>query len=127
MPRTTVPGSLRWAVRLLFVQAVGAAVVGGVLVYAAFTQPAVSLASGVTTVAVPFGLGALLAVLAWQLTRRRSWARGLAIVLELLLLLLGYPMVTGGAAWAGIPLMALSLGGAALLLAPSSREALGIH
>jgi uncharacterized protein (TIGR03382 family) len=114
-------------VRLLFVQAFGAAVVGGVLVYAALTQRAVSLASAITTVAVPFGLAALLAALAWQLTRRRSWARGLAIVLELLLLLLGYTMVSGGAGWAGIPLMALSLGGAVLLLAPSSREALGIH
>lgn len=111
----------------MYVQAVGAAVVGGVLIYAALTQPAMSLASGVTTVAVPFGLAALLVLLGWQLTRRRSWARGIAIVLELLLLLLGYTMITGGAAWAGIPLMALSLGGAALLLAPSSREALGIH
>jgi peptidoglycan/LPS O-acetylase OafA/YrhL len=127
VPRTTAPGTLRWAVRLLLVQAVGAAVVGGVLVYAAFTQTALSLASAITTVAVPFGLAVLLAALSWQLNRRRSWARGLAIVLELLLLLLGYTMITGGAAWAGVPLMALSLGGAVLLLAPSSREALGIH
>lgn len=127
MPRTTAPGTLRWAVRLLFVQAFGAAVVGGVLVYAALTQRAMSLASAITTVSVPFGMAALLAALAWQLTRRRSWARGLAIVLELLLLLLGYTMISGGAAWAGIPLMALGLGGAVLLLAPSSREALGIH
>jgi peptidoglycan/LPS O-acetylase OafA/YrhL len=127
VPRTTAPGTLRWAVRLLFVQAVGVAVVAGVLVYAAFTERAVSLPSAVATVAVPCGLAALLAALGWQLNRRRSWARGVAIVLELLLLLIGYTMISGGAAWAGIPLMVLSFGGAALLLAPSSREALGIH
>ena len=127
MPRTTAPGTLRWAVRLLFVQAVGVAVVAGVLIYAAFTQPAASLASAVATVAVPCGLAALLAALGRQLNRRRSWARGVAIVLELLLLLIGYTMISGGAAWAGIPLMVLSFGGAALLLAPSSREALGSH
>jgi hypothetical protein len=119
--------TLRWAVRLLLVQAAGVAVVTCFVIYAAFTQTASSLGTAVSTVAVPLGLATLLGLLGWQLHRRRSWARGAAIVLELLVVLGGYTLVTSGLPWAGVPVMAVSLAGAVLLLAPSSREALGIH
>jgi peptidoglycan/LPS O-acetylase OafA/YrhL len=127
VPRSTAPGTLRWAVRLLSVQAIGVAVVTCFVIYAAFTQTAKSTSTAVSTVAVPLGLTALLGLLAWQLHRRRSWARGAAIVLELLVVLSGYTLVTSGLPWAGIPVIAVALTGAVLLLAPSSREALGIH
>jgi hypothetical protein len=50
-----------------------------------------------------------------------------AIALELLLLPLGYSMITGGAPWIGVPAMVAGLACAALLVAPASREALGIR
>jgi hypothetical protein len=125
--RSTAPGTLRWAIWLLLVQALGVAVETGFVVYDAFTQTARSLGTALSTVAVWLGLTVLLALLAWQLSRRRSWARGVAIVLQLLMVLLGYTLVTSGLPWFGVPVMAVALTGAALLLAPSSREALGIH
>jgi hypothetical protein len=103
------------------------AVETGIVVYAAVTEAAHSLGTALSTVAVPLGLTVLLALLAWQLHRRRSWARGVAIVLQLLMVLTGYTLITSGLPWLGVPVMAVALVGAALLLAPSSREALGIH
>jgi hypothetical protein len=126
-PRSTTPGTLRWAIRLLLLQALGVAVVTCLVLYAAFTQKAQTLATGLSTVAVPLGLAVLLGLLAWQLNRRRSWARGAAIVLQLLIVLSGATLVTSGLAWAGVPVILVALVGAVLLLAPSSREALGIH
>jgi peptidoglycan/LPS O-acetylase OafA/YrhL len=119
--------TLRWAIWLLLVQAFGGAVWTGFVVYAATTQTAASLGTALSTVAVYLGLTILLALLAWQLRRRRSWARGAAIVLQLLMVLTGYTLVTSGLPWLGVPVMAVALAGAALLLAPSSREALDIH
>jgi hypothetical protein len=60
------------------------------------------------------------------LHHRRGWARGPAIVLEMLFIPIGYYMTTGGLAWLGLPVMALGLVGAGLLLAPSTRTALGL-
>jgi peptidoglycan/LPS O-acetylase OafA/YrhL len=125
--RSTAPGTLRWAIRLLVVQAFAVAVATCLVVYAAFTQTASSLGTALSTVAIPLGLTVLLALLAWQLHRRRSWARGAAIVLQLVMVLTGSTLVTSGLPWFGVPAVAVALAGAALLLAPSSREALGIH
>ncbi len=72
-------------------------------------------------------MAGVLGLLAWSLHRRQRWARGPAIVLELLLLPIGYYMVAGGVAWLGLPTMALGLVGAGALLAPTTRSALGIQ
>ena len=55
------------------------------------------------------------------------WARGPAIVLELLLFPIGYSMATSGLGRSGSWCMALGLAGAGSLLAPSTRAALGIR
>jgi hypothetical protein len=125
--RSTAPGTLRWAIWLLILQAFGVAVETGLVVYAAFTETARSLGTALSTIAVALGLTILLALLAWQLLRRRSWARGAAIVLQLIMVLTGYTLISSGLPWLGVPVMAVAATGAALLLAPSSREALGIH
>jgi hypothetical protein len=124
---TPVPATLRWAVWVLFVEAVGVAVVTGFLIYDALTRTASNRGGAAGAVIFPVLLAVLFALLGWQLRRRRGWARGPAIVLELLMLPVGYYMISGGAGWVGVPVMALGLLGAGLLLAPSSREALGIH
>lgn len=122
-----VPTCLRVAVGLLWVEATAVAVLSGFLFHAAATHRSTDLGTALAAAGFPLLLGVVLAALAWQLHRLRSWARGPAIVLELLMLPIGYYMIEGGAAWAGIPVMLCGLGGAGALLAPSTREGLGIH
>ena len=122
-----LPTTLRIAVLLLFVEALGVAAVAVLFAYAGLTQKAASTGAAVSVVVFPAGLAVLLALLGWQLVRLRSWARGPAIVLELLLAPLGYYMVIGGAAWLGIPAIVAGLACTGLLVAPASRQALGIR
>jgi hypothetical protein len=74
------------------------------------------------------GFAAIIAIvlgaLGWALTRRRAWARGPAVVLELLVLAIGGYMISGGLAWLGVPVLVLGLLGVGLLVAPATREAL---
>jgi hypothetical protein len=121
------PPSLRWAVLLLYLEAVAVAALAVVLGYLALTRPAASTASAAAVVACTAGLALLLGLLGALLSRRRSAARGPAIVLELLFLPIGYYMIGGGVPWFGAPVMLAGLACAALLLAPATREALGIR
>ena len=70
-------------------------------------------------------MAALMGGLGWMLWRRRAWARGPAIVLQLLLVPIGYTMVSGGL-WLGLVVMAVGLCGAGTLLAPATRASLGM-
>jgi hypothetical protein len=112
-----LPVTLRIAVLVLFAEAAGLAALA---------------AWGATggDIAFPVLLAifaVVLALLGWQLIRLRSWARGPAVTLELLLLPLGYLMAAGGAAWLGVPAMVAGLACTGLLVAPASRQALGIR
>jgi hypothetical protein len=100
--------------------------VTGLLVYAALTQTAASVGSAVTVIGVMAGLAALLVLFGVLLTRRKGAARGPAIVLELLFVPIGWQVIQGGLAAVGIPLIILGLLCAGLLLAPATREFLGI-
>jgi hypothetical protein len=120
-----VPATLRWAIVLLAVQAVGLVGLVALLIYADVrsTSTSASGAVGLTVFAVL--IAALFGLFVWALSGRRAWARGPAIVLELLLLPVGYSLVTSGLAVIGIPVLLLAGGTAALLLAPATRAALG--
>jgi hypothetical protein len=120
------PATLRWAVWLLYAEAVAGAAVTGLLVYAALTQKAVSVGTAGTVIAVMAGLAALLALLGVLLSRRKGAARGPAIVLELLFVPIGWYVVQGGLALIGIPVIIAGLICAGLLLAPTTRVFLGI-
>jgi hypothetical protein len=122
-----VPATLRWAVWLLYAEALAVAVVTGLLLYAALTQKAVTTSTAITVVVFMAGLAALLALLGALLARRKGAARAPAIVLELLFLPIGYYVVEGGVPWLGVPLMVVGLVCSALLFAPATREFLGIH
>jgi hypothetical protein len=119
------PATLRWAIVLLGVQAIGLFGVVVLLVYADVrsTSTSASGAAGLTVFAVL--IAALFGLLVWALAGRRAWARGPAIVLELLLIPVGYSLVTSGLAVLGIPVGLLALATTALLLAPATRAALG--
>jgi len=124
---TRAPATLRWAVWLLAVQAVALAGVTGLFVYEDITARPGNMSDALATTAYFAVLTLIFAVLAWYLRQHRSWARGPAIVLELLSLPVGYLMLQAGQVWLGPPVMLLGLTGAGLLLAPASRGALGIR
>src|SRR5215831_14746300 len=117
--------TLRWAIVLLGVQTLGLVALVGILVYADVrsTSTSTSGAAGLTAFVVL--VAALFGLFVWALTGRRAWARGPAVVLELLLLPVGYSLVTNGLAFIGIPVLVVAATTAGLLLAPSTRAALG--
>ena len=120
-----VPATLRWAVVLLGIQTLGLVALVGILVFADVrsTSTSTSGAAGLTAFVVL--VAALFGLFVWALSGRRAWARGPAIVLELLLLPVGYSLVTSGLAFLGIPVLVVGATTAALLLAPATRAALG--
>jgi hypothetical protein len=95
-----------------------------VLVYADLTAPAGSTRTAVGVTLYVAMIAALMGFLTRSLAGRRAWARGPAVVLNLLLLPIGYSMAAGSLPWVGVPLIAVGLCGAGLLLAPGTRAAL---
>jgi hypothetical protein len=120
------PGTLRGAVGLVLAEAAAVAVIVGYLVYKDVTAENVIWRDALIVTSFAAIIAILLGLLGWALTRRRAWARGPAVVLELMLLAIGGFMVSGGLAWLGIPVFLLGLLGAGLLVAPATREALGV-
>jgi hypothetical protein len=109
---------------LLAVEALGMVAVLMFLVYEDLARPAESVRGAIVVTLLAAALAALLGALANGLRRRRSWARGPALVLQLLALPIGYTMLTGGAPWLGLPVLAVALATAAALVAPATRAAL---
>ena len=122
-----LPTSLRLAVALLFVEALGIGAVAVLFAWYGLTHKAASTGSAVSVVVFPAALAVLLGWLAVTLARTRAWARGPSIALELLLVPIGYYMVAGGSAWLGVPTIIAALATTGLLLAPATRAALGIR
>ncbi len=118
------PAFLRWATVLLAVDTAGVWAYVAYLVYADLTRTA-EHGQG-TAVTVYFALFAVMfAVVTVALARRQAWARGLAIVLQLMLAAVGYYMIQGDLTIVGVVVLLLAVTGVVLLLAPSSREGLG--
>ena len=119
--------ALRWAVRLLLLEGAGFAALTLLFVYLDVTskRTAAEMAlssTGYLALMTVFFLGVGVA-----LHRRRRWARGPGIVLQMLQMPIGWTMLTQGQFLIGAPLFALGLGGAILLFAPSTRIGLGVH
>lgn len=123
---TDPAAALRWAVRLLIAEAIVVGLLTVLLVWLAFTESTVSARSAAATPLITGLYGAILAALGRALGRMRAMARGPAIVLQMLMIPIGYYMVAGGVAWLGVPVILVGLVGAGLLLAPSTRIALGL-
>src|SRR2546429_9665146 len=117
--------TLRGAIALLLLQAPGLVVL---LVLVAV--PAAGRVLDATI--LPFEIlalvfAAMLVGLAWQLARRRAWARSPAVTLQLLFMPFAYYLIHVGAAWAGIPVLLSALACVVLVVAPATRAALGIR
>lgn len=121
-----LPAPLRAAVWLLAAEAAGMALVTLFLIYEDLTAEAHDLVAALFVTGFSAGGALVLALLARALSRRQVRARAPAIVLELMLLPIGYYMIVGGLAWLGVPLIALGVLVCALLLAPATNRALGV-
>jgi hypothetical protein len=121
-----LPSTLRWAVWLLIGEAAVVALVAAYLVYEDLTGTANDIVVALVVTLFAIGGAALLFLLARALGRRRGGARGPAVVLQLMLLPIGYFMIQGGLAWAGVPIIAVAATVGVLLVTPSSTKALGL-
>ncbi len=124
--RTAPPITLWVAIGALIVEALGALAVAVLLAAAALTESAVSTASAIGTVVVVVLLAVLFAALARLLAKRSRGARGPALVLQLLLIPIGWYIARGGTPWVGVPLLVVVILGVIGLLAPATRAELGI-
>ncbi len=120
------PAALSWAVRLIAVEAVAAGMGAGYLVYEDVTVTANDQTAAILITGYAVALAAVLVGLAHALSRRRPWARGPVVALQLMLLPVGYYLTAGGTAWLGVPVALLGLVVAGLLVTPSSTRALGV-
>jgi hypothetical protein len=123
-PPEPAAGTLRWAIVVLTAETVALAALVAFLLYADLTAPADNVRGAVGVTLYPAVIAAVLGFLTLSLHRRRAWARGPAVVLNLLMLPIGYSLTVGGLPWLGLPVMAVGVCGAGLLVAPSTRAAL---
>jgi energy-converting hydrogenase Eha subunit E len=122
-----LPPTLMWAVRLLYGEA---AVVGIIAIYLAYQDiagGAVDLRAAIFVTLYAAAMAAVLGGLAYALSRRRPWARGPAVALQLMLLPIGYYLTIGGLPWFGVPVGVIGLVAGGLLVTPSSARGLGIR
>jgi hypothetical protein len=119
------PLSLRLAVLLLWIEAALVAVLAAVNAIKLVTGHPEKPGLGAVLAAMVLAVAVLLAQLGRWLARRRRWARGPAIVLQLMALPVAWFMATGEGTGltkaGGVVVAAFAVTGAALLLAPSSR------
>ena len=118
--------TLRWAIRLLFAEAAGLAVLTAYLLFLDLTAHAGSVALA-TALTVLTAIGVVyLYVVGRALARRSAGARGPAIVAQLMIIASGGFLLQTGPAWAGVLLIALGAVVGLLIVLPSSTRALGV-
>ena len=114
------PRALLVAAGLLLLQCL-AALVFGVLEAAQIRPVRVVMGVGVTLIML--GYAVLLAVVARGVARGRRWSRGLAVVTQLILLLLGYSFRQPPTTLAGFAMAVVALVALVCLLLPASTRA----
>jgi len=120
----TLPATLRWAVRLLWVEVAGVAAAVLFLLYQDLTGTATDLADALALTGFVVVGGAVLAGLAVALTRRKTRARAPTIVLQLIAVMTGYLMIGAGQLWLGAPIGLLGVAVTSLLVAPATSAVL---
>ncbi|AYF31846.1 MULTISPECIES: hypothetical protein [Micromonospora] len=120
-----LPGTLRAAVLLLRAQAVALGLIAVWLIWSDLTADTTDLTSALLVTVFAVGGAVALWALGGALSRRRAGARAPAIVLQLMLLPVGWFMIEGGMGWLGVPLMVLGIGMVALLVSGPTNRALG--
>ena len=113
------PRLLLVAAVLVGVEAI-AALVFGVLEARSISPVRPVLGIGVTVIMLGYGL--LLTLVARGVARGRRWSRGLAVVTQLILLLLGYSFRQPPTTWVGLLMGLVAVVALVCLLAPSSTR-----
>lgn len=121
---SVVPPPLRWAVRLLVLEAVIAGGIAIFLGYQGIAHEAASLTDALALTGFVVVIGAALAGLAAALHRRKPRARAPAIVLQLLAVMTAVVISGAGLFWLAVPVALLGVVTASLLVTPSSSAAL---
>jgi hypothetical protein len=119
-------GTLTWAVRLLLAEAAGLAVVTAYLGFLDLTGAAASLGVAVALTVIAALAALAVAAVARSLARRSAAARGPAVVVQLMLLLVSPYMLQARQFWLAVPVIVVGLAAGALLLAPPTTKALGL-
>lgn len=119
--------TLRWSVWLLSAEALAMAGVTALAVVKAIEDSGQSTLSRVATPILALLAVAILGGLALALHRRIAPARSPAVVLQLLLVPIGWQMIVGGLPWPGVASIVAGIAGVILLLHPSTRSGLGIE
>ena len=120
-----LPRTLRAAVLLLRAQAVALGLIAVWLIWSDLTADTTDLTSALLVTVFAAGGAVALWALGGALSRRRAGARAPAIVLQLMLLPVGWFMIEGGMGWLGVPLIALGIGMVGLLVSGPTNRALG--
>ncbi|MET9022006.1 hypothetical protein ABZV93_18690 [Actinopolymorpha sp. NPDC004070] len=114
------PATLYVAAVVVVLEALGAVVAGGWLtVEAIITRTrgmGIAASAGVFVLAAGVGLG----FLAWGLLRGRRWSRGPVVAIQLLMLPLGYELLSGSTTVVGASMLATAILTLVLVLAPPS-------
>jgi hypothetical protein len=124
--RLTSPATLTWAVRLLFLESAGLAVLTGVLVYLDLTSPALQMAMAVALTVMTALAAVAVFFVARGLGRRVSGFRGPAIGVQLFVIAAGGFLVQVDPRWLGVVLIALGALIVVLIVVPPSTRALGV-
>jgi hypothetical protein len=122
----SAPGTLAWAVRLLFAEAVGLAALTAYLIFLDLTADAGSVPVAIAlTVLAAIGV-VFVYFVASALARRRPGARGPAILIQFMVIASGGFLVQTGPVWGGVVLIVLGALVGLLIVLPPSTRALGV-
>ena len=121
-----LPATLVIAVALLAAEGIALLALGVVVGVASLAGHPTDRTASLIEAVFAIAIGALLGLLGYWLLRGHRAARGPAVVLELMLLPVGYYMIQAGVVWAGVLAIALGLAVCGLLIAPATRQSLGI-
>lgn len=126
MTGATIPATLLWAVRLLYLECAGLAALTAYLVVLAFTSDDVHV--GMALALIAFTVIGVVAVffLARGLSRLVRGTRGPAIVVQLFAIATGGFLVQVDPLWLGLALLALGALTGLLIVLPPSNRALGV-
>lgn len=123
---STIPPTLLWAVRLLFLEAAGLAALAAYLIVSLLTASDAQIAVAVALIVMALLAAAGVAIVGRSLSRRTQGARGPAVVVQLFVIASGGFLLQTGPAWAGLSLMVLGLLVGVLVVLPATTRALGV-
>ena len=120
------PTTLKWAVRLLYLECAGLAALAVYLVVLDLTSTALLLGAAVALTVLPALAAVAIFFVARAPGRRSVRARGPAIVVQLFLIATGGFLIQVHPLWLGVVLMALGVLAGLLIVLPPTTRAFGV-